>query len=512
MKKHSITIFKMLVAVAVLTVGLNTTFAQRVVKVDQGVGTLNNTIAGDTTATGDRVDLNTIYELSDGGYYVLSGSLEFGSIPIHIRAEEGSTNRPILIPGVDDGGNSGRAFRVKGNLTLEGVYVTNMDEKKGINKNLIRASADDIRIILRNCHIDRDTQSGIRIDNDNMKIYIYNTVFSNIGLTTDPDNGRAIDDRGNSIDTLVIENSTFYNLTSTVLRDGGGLVNHFVYNHNTAYNIGQRGFDFGQAKYAEVTNSVFANCGFFGQPPAETEFLRAVIVGDTLDGQSIVIKNNVVFADPAIATAQPDTVDAIPLYDAVTQKMVNDFNTGENMYTETLTFTTAPAVPTQTITSYYADPSTAAELDDGGGSGEYGGTQLPFDYAYANTSAAYAQSTAGQPLGALTWFDMYITGIEDDLTAPELPGNYVLGNNYPNPFNPATSIEYSIPEETNVKIVVFNSIGQEVKTLVNEVQQAGTYTTEWDGTTNSGVAASGIYFYQLRAGEAVIVKKMVLLK
>jgi hypothetical protein len=83
-----------------------------------------------------------------------------------------------------------------------------------------------------------------------------------------------------------------------------------------------------------------------------------------------------------------------------------------------------------------------------------------------------------------------------------------LTQNFPNPFNPATSIKYSIANETAVKLIVFNSIGQEVAVLVNESQQPGVYTVNFDGSTLS----SGVYFYKLTAGDFVSTRKMLMIK
>jgi hypothetical protein len=88
------------------------------------------------------------------------------------------------------------------------------------------------------------------------------------------------------------------------------------------------------------------------------------------------------------------------------------------------------------------------------------------------------------------------------------PERYYLIQNYPNPFNPSTKIKYSIPQSSNVVIKVFDILGNEIETLVNEEKSVDTYEVEFDG---SGLT-SGIYFYQLQAGSFVETKKMVLMK
>ncbi len=86
--------------------------------------------------------------------------------------------------------------------------------------------------------------------------------------------------------------------------------------------------------------------------------------------------------------------------------------------------------------------------------------------------------------------------------------DYKLEQNYPNPFNPTTNIRYELPKSGFVKIIVFDALGKEIKTIVNEKQSAGTYNLTFDGSN----LPSGVYFYRLRAGDYVETKKLVLLK
>ena len=92
-----------------------------------------------------------------------------------------------------------------------------------------------------------------------------------------------------------------------------------------------------------------------------------------------------------------------------------------------------------------------------------------------------------------------------------LPADFVLMQNHPNPFNPTTTIRYSLARPQLVQIEVFNILGQLVRTLEDSYQGVGTYETNWDGNDSGGRGvASGVYFYRLRAGEFVQTRKMVL--
>lgn len=90
----------------------------------------------------------------------------------------------------------------------------------------------------------------------------------------------------------------------------------------------------------------------------------------------------------------------------------------------------------------------------------------------------------------------------------EIPARFTLWQNYPNPFNPATNIKYQIPKESLVKITIYDVLGKNVATLVNEKKNAGSYEIEF----NASNLASGLYFYKIEAGEFSDVKKMMLIK
>jgi hypothetical protein len=89
-----------------------------------------------------------------------------------------------------------------------------------------------------------------------------------------------------------------------------------------------------------------------------------------------------------------------------------------------------------------------------------------------------------------------------------VPSAYRLEQNYPNPFNPTTNIRYSIPNASHVSLKVYDVLGREVATLVNEEQSAGNYVADLDATNLS----NGTYFYTLKAGAFTDTRKMMVLK
>jgi hypothetical protein len=112
-------------------------------------------------------------------------------------------------------------------------------------------------------------------------------------------------------------------------------------------------------------------------------------------------------------------------------------------------------------------------------------------------------------------FDIYMNGFntsgiytaigEAGVTTPI---EYSLSQNYPNPFNPVTQINYQLAKAGNVRVSIFNALGQEVDILVNESQNAGNHTINW----NASSFPSGVYVYKLESGSYVSNKKMILIK
>jgi len=125
------------------------------------------------------------------------------------------------------------------------------------------------------------------------------------------------------------------------------------------------------------------------------------------------------------------------------------------------------------------------------------------DWAGANQqSLAQALETFYGPNGL--WWKVSSVHMADLKT----PKNFSLSQNYPNPFNPTTKINFSIPQQTHVKLVVYDALGNQVDVLIDGVKPAGNYFAEW----NAAKYASGVYIYRLEAGNFVQVKKMMLLK
>jgi hypothetical protein len=131
----------------------------------------------------------------------------------------------------------------------------------------------------------------------------------------------------------------------------------------------------------------------------------------------------------------------------------------------------------------------------------------------ANQTAVKVRFTSIQPAWDWWWAVDNVTIHACNLVGTPkekepVPVTYMLSQNYPNPFNPTTVISYALPKAGNVKLVVYDLLGREVKTLVNEFKTAGNYNVTFDGSS----FASGLYIYRITSGSFTDVKKMILVK
>ena len=118
------------------------------------------------------------------------------------------------------------------------------------------------------------------------------------------------------------------------------------------------------------------------------------------------------------------------------------------------------------------------------------------------------QQSNTQAIGGFLADTLFRSTIVDVNDQEQLPTSYSLWQNYPNPFNPSTTIPFELPKESRVTLKVYNMLGQEVLTVLDEEKVAGRYDLRIDGAS----LASSVYFYRLIAGDYVSTKKFLLLK
>lgn len=519
---------------------------------------LEEFILGDTTATGQRADLDRVYVLKRGGQYYVSillqnQSTKTGSWPLRIKAQDGSGPRPVIYAYRNvNGSYNSEIFRAYGNIELKGIALVGWAEGlEDFDRNvtrIIRGSGGDI--VIDDCILTNGSATLLHIDVATKYVKLTNSIFANSAnlKQTNLGNGRAVDFRDVGIDSVYIENCSFMNFTDRVIRhynakapinklylcrntflnilaehgcislgliqgditiNNNLFVDNFIFgNDTTAY---KEGNDSRLNEFA-YTNEVGANgkpiMTFIGSVPNDTSYIKWTI------------KNNYYSVSPSVQSFYdshnpPGLGDLIPLTHHIRSKLGSDSVNAFKKVSSPIVFKKAPKTPIA-FAEWFFTP-----LDQGGAGKSKSNANFSLavdfdrrnvkfyedtlDLSYQTTSEAFTGATDGKPVGDLNWWKD-IVSVKDINNV--IPSAYVLEQNYPNPFNPITKIAYAIPQDSKVKLEVYDILGKKVATLVDGFQNAGQYKIDFNGSQLS----SGIYFYQLSTPEQVITKKMVLIK
>ena len=184
--------------------------------------------------------------------------------------------------------------------------------------------------------------------------------------------------------------------------------------------------------------------------------------------------------------------------------IINDFDVLE----PTTTGVVALAYPDYNSLSWYAGIYTD-QLNNAG---------QDLRTVWVGHSFMYIRNTADGTLARNRFLEMtynlFENGVSTDITPSDVPKAYSLAQNFPNPFNPSTRIQFALPYKGHVSLKIYNVAGQLVKTMQDGVMDAGSHELTWDGSNNLGSnVASGVYFYKITAGDNYEnMKKMVLLR
>ncbi len=477
--------------------------AQRYVDVepdDSGeIGALNNAINGDAGA-----DENTIYRLKRGGKYFLNGAIINNALPLKIEAEQGEGSLPELIPGLTIDGNADVPFRPLNDLYIKNLSVTGRVQGGGLEDQIIRVQAENIRLVVDSCRIDESSQSFIRTDTRGVKIHVTNNIISRMGTPDDIDNGRVVDDRGNFIDTLVMENNTIYNITSRVVRDGSGAdsyINRLVFNQNTVFNVGQRMADFGPVIDFVFTNNIIVNPAFNGrevdpdpfnpnQPdPNADRGTSAIILDsvaqDVLDiagvAQKADIRNNNIYYTQAVLDARPtqnpqaDDDDFIvnrTTFSNTIEEFMAVNGTSESNFEEVLEFSNAPVDPTIFVAQFWNNFDGSLTLDP------WDNTGAPYSFSYPAASISSMASIEGNQIGDQNWpLQVISRGALEDLIdeATALISASIAGNNIGNiPQEFADSLQNAI---NSAQMVVDNpgATPEQIEAMIDLLQGSINY-------------------------------------
>lgn len=338
-------------------------------------------------AVNDNATSGEVFRLQAGDTYLLTDRME-PTVDVVIEADGGDCPRveadcPLIQP-IDPGGGPERILQVETAdvaATLRQVALTNFSPDGTSDERTFRLQADGATLTLDQTLVFGEPTMVIRIDNSAPNIYIYDSIFREVGdPEANPDLGRVIDDRGNDIGDLVLTGNTFYSINNRIIRDDGGSVGFLRFENNTVHLVGRRILDTGDVT-GDVTirNNLIVDAGLEGSAPDdddESDDREAQIqLDEGVEGRVTITHNSFAFNDELLL--EPSARPIGPrLYNGLASDAAEDGPT----------FTFRPAL---------SDPQPAF----------FDFTGLPYAYDYGETQPAFVAATDAGPLGARLWFD-----------------------------------------------------------------------------------------------------------
>jgi len=519
---------------------------------------LNQFIAADATGRG-TADTTTYILARDQTYYAnsyinnvgwtLRMRSSYGRLTGSGTSRSGYPATIFLIVG-SSGTQVNDLVQMAGNVWLSNLEISGYDETVTpsalgtIFEEIFLVTAPGFNITVDSCIITNCGQGVLRCNSAPRVVQFTNSTFANLGsrLFSDLGNGRVVDCRTGSVDSLILQNNTIINHQDRIVRHLSSTANikYMKFDHNTVVNSmsfhGMLSFGHTSGTFS-ITNNLFVNPWALGDDTdgvRQAEMVdngennplnglaRMTIVNAVPDSTNPVIpapttwtiKNNYYRITSTeqtwwtFAGANPVLKLPSPLPWHISKKIGTDSLTAFQVTTTDLN--KVPALMTGTMT-YYRSPSGANKTKINNTSApdmdrkDYGWLTDSLDCKYPPGASIYTAATGGQPIGSLMWWNIAV-GVEKSNNP--VPTGYALTQNYPNPFNPTTNFTYEINKAGFVSIKIYDILGREVATLVNEVKQVGSFTATWNAIN----AGSGIYFCKMQSGSFTATKKMILMK
>lgn len=528
-------------------------FAQDTVTVAPGKGTLYE-------AANDAANVGKVFKLQRGGVYILDQIVEPSpDAPFIVVGEKTPANLPPAVlqrltpPGEAEWQ---RNIVAATDVTLENIAVvgyTPLDEQYRFT---VRMTKPNTHLIINECFFQNQWGNTFHLVADSVRVDFTNNICWGTVQASNWQNGWLWQGGGVEPGLLNITNNTFL-MQGSIIGYNAAMIPKVIFDHNTVAYTGREWFYADPVVNAEYTNNIFYNVamrGFVGpreswgyadgdfSDDADGDSLVGLINVDTLgtwiEGvddaeREVIYSNNLRYTTQEVLDWQDGlTASYQPTMNEKTASMFEDFAgmVAENNIEETTDPEFANLPPSELVlTPYFANvegrrnealrsadwpENWAWDWDDDRKA--ILTWPAPVDLKPENMQL-WDAGNDGYPLGDLNWFGKDVrmaweagqdspVGVEQ--VGNVLPTQYDLTQNYPNPFNPTTIISYSIPVKSDVTLFVYNVLGQEVATLFKGVQNAGSYNVDF----NASELTSGVYVYQIKAGNFTSSKKMMLIK
>jgi hypothetical protein len=434
------------------------------------------------------------------------------------------------------------------NVCVTGFFEPEPARVAGVQGGLINTSAVGASIVLDGVILSNVNGNHLRTDQSTVKVQVTNSIFANMGALpiSNFGAGKGLDLRDGSCDSLILINNTFVNYQDRVIRHynitnpsaGTGEIKYGRIDHNTFINgMSFHGlFSLGNVgPRIIITNNLFVDAFALGED--STDATRSFEWANT--GEIYKNGNNrITWIFTAKNTVTQWTVrNNFYAISAAGQAFLDDFKFGPasplswhinsrlgadstKAFTKTtIALVNIPRLMTNTM-RWYEDPAGANKTKNTTNfviaRDDYDRRRIEFyrdtlNASYSTSAVAYTGAEKGFPAGDLNWFpdkkaEWLLTGVASKPEA--IARDFHLEQNYPNPFNPSTSIAFTLAKDGNVKLEIYNALGQKVATLVNGRMSAGQHNATWEARN----APSGIYFYKLEAGAFSQTRKMVLMR
>ena len=477
--------------------------AQSELMVAPGPGTLNDAIENDTSRPADRV-----YVLQREAYYGVTREINNQGFTLRIKAAEGDGNRPVIYPAPDSDGNTpgSRYFNLADDTYFDGIYFLAVDPSQGEVATAFALNDPGMRFVVEDCVFQGGRSRLIEINVDDTDLFFTDSQFRNLVRNDGSSNGRPIDYRTVTGDSLVVVNTSFLNVSGYLVRYDGPVLNTVIFDHVTVYGTGRELTTNALATQAinyRFTNSLVVNPYGFGQEPEPEASLDGVIQVDSLDAdidngfteadRSISIQNNgYMITDDLQAyyderTASQDSLVAYLFLDTNIRAYASADSTGSmvatvaNNETYDIAFTAPPD-----LTDYiaYLNAFRDGAADPGYwtfGSDTYfpAGQPPPEDLSYGSDEPAYTAAAGGYPLGDLNYFPALREQWEAEgglsvkkEDGPEADG-FVVHGAAPNPTAGATALRLSLDAAATVSVDVFDALGRRVLSVPATAVPAG---------------------------------------
>ncbi|MEM1119747.1 MAG: fasciclin domain-containing protein, partial [Bacteroidota bacterium] len=487
-------------------------------------------IMGDTTETGERVSNNTIYRLMNGVVYVTSANLvNKPEWPLQIEAVdlENTALKPILTRIPNASGSFPNMMWPEGNLTLKNIHIISGEKGPGVNSDWgkIRILGENARIIVQDCIIEKDRGGFLQFRSNGIKCYVDGCIFRNGGNRRLLEgNGRGIDARNTSVDTLIVRNTVIHNIIDRVFRSQGGTAphNYIEFDQNTIFNVaGRHGcFQFGQANTVKVTNNFMMNPLMLGTTPVLTDEQtqpdndeHKIFTIDALnENTNFTFGGNNIFWTQDVLDVL-NSIDSVKIPQVYSELILQSLgNAAEGSFIQDPTpLNSVPMNITQYVIDLYNDPTSEDMFDHT--VEDISLADTPFDFGnlfdfstfdpcYDPMATSATAGVNGGPIGAVSFCAELSTSVFEP--------NYTTQLNLtarPNPMTFGANFGYDLTQTGQVRLSIHSMMGQEVAVLVNGVQPQGSHTVDFN--VNQSLA-KGIYLARLQTEEGQMAIKVMI--